>query len=377
MSGVTADTGRSPADAARLARQWVIRMAAGGLSIVLASAAAAQFSTPPSDTSLAGQTVTIIVGTTTGGSTDLAARLMAPYLGKYLPGDPNVVVRNQPGAAGLAAFNSFAQKSAPDGKTAIIGSGYQMDPINYRVPQSRYDPTEFAIVGALSMGGTALIIRNEALPRLTDKSQAPIAMASVPGLPRAGMQMAAWGIEFLGWNVRWVPGYPGNTDLRLALQRGEADMTSLATTQLTSDLLDKSQFTLLFQSGSNGGTAPSLLPALKGVPMITETMETRIGDPLVRQAFAYWALNSAINNWMALPPKTPDAIARMHRQAFDRMIADPEFLQRARQLGEDVSTFSHQGMAKIIHTLAALPPEALSYMGDVLVKQGLKKDTKD
>ena len=318
--------------------------------------------------------VTIIVGTTTGGSTDLAARLMAPYLTKYLPGNPNVVVRNQPGAAGLAAFNGFAQKAAPDGRTAIIGSGYQIDPINYRVPQSKYDPTDFEIIGALSMGGTALIVRNESLPRLTDKSKPPLAMASVPGLPRAGMQMAAWGIEYLGWNIKWVPGYPGNTDLRLAVQRGEADMTSLATTQLTSDLLDKNQFTLLFQSGSNAGTSPSVIPVLTGVPLMASVMQDKVTDPVAQKAFAYWSLNSSINNWLALPHKTPDAILKTYRSAFDHMTSDEDFLKRAQQVGEDLSVFSHQEMTQIIRTLAALPPEALSYMGEILVRQGLKKD---
>lgn len=327
------------------------------------------------DTStLANQTVTIVVGTTTGGSTDMAARLMAPYLEKYLAGTPKVVVRNRPGAAGMTAFNIFAQQAAPDGKTAIIGSGYQIDPINYRTPQSKYDPTTFAIVGSMSMGGTALIIRNESLSRLTDRSQPPLAMASVPGIPRAGMQMTAWGIEYLGWNVKWVPGYTGNPDLKLAIQRGEADLTSFATTQLTPELLDRSKYTIMFQSGANGGTESSKLRALADVPRLSEALKDKITDPVAKQAFAYWALNSSINNWMALPPRTPAATAELHRAAFQKMTRDAKFVEQAKKLGEDVSLYGHEDMARIIHTLATIPPEALGHMKTLLAKQGLKLD---
>ena len=152
-------------------------------------------------------------------------------------------------------------------------------------------------------------------------------------------------------------------------------MTSLATTQLTSDLLDKNQFTLLFQSGSNAGTSPSVIPVLTGVPLMASVMQDKVTDPVAQKAFAYWSLNSSINNWLALPHKTPDAILKTYRSAFDHMTSDEDFLKRAQQVGEDLSVFSHQEMTQIIRTLAALPPEALSYMGEILVRQGLKKDT--
>lgn len=320
----------------------------------------------------AGKNVTIITGSTPGGSTDVSARLVARFIGKYLAGHPNVLVENRPGARGMTAMNYFAQQVAPNGLTVIVGSGSQIDPLNYRVPNAHYDPSQFAIVGGLGIGGSILEIRNEALPRLMNKKAEPVVMATIGNIPRSGMQMAAWGIAYLGWNAKWVAGYRGNPDLILAYERGEVDMTSFATAQLTPELLDKKKYTVLYQSGSEGATVPSELPELAGVPMFAKAMEGKIANPLDRQAFDYWRNISSISNWIALPPKTPPAIVAAYRAAFAKVRQDGDFKAQAKKVGADVSSVSPESQEKTIKTLADLPPEALHEMTHILERQGLK-----
>ena len=321
--------------------------------------------------SFAGKTLTFIVGATPGGSTDVSARLIAPYLAKYLPGAPGAVVQNRPGAQGMTAMNMFAQQVAPDGLTGIIGSGSQIDPINYRVPQAHYDPSNFAIVGGVGIGGSVIMIRNESLARLTDKSAAPVIVGTITGVPRSGMQMAAWGADHLGWNIKWITGYRGNPELMLAFERGEVDMTAFANTTLKPELLDKSKFTLLYQSGSNAATMPATMPALAGVPLLTDAMKGKISDPLVQKAFQYWQNISSINNWVALPPNTPRPIVEAYRAAFQKTMVDPDFLKQAAKMGDDVSVVGPEDMEKTIKTLAEMPPDALSHMRKILARQGL------
>src|SRR2546421_8731202 len=79
--------------------------------------------------SLKGKTVTMIVGFAAGGGTDLSGRLIASFLGKYLPGEPNVVTQNVPGAEGMNAMNFFALQVKPDGLTLTMGSGSVADPM--------------------------------------------------------------------------------------------------------------------------------------------------------------------------------------------------------------------------------------------------------
>jgi tripartite-type tricarboxylate transporter receptor subunit TctC len=196
-----------------------IRVAAA-LAVAVACAVSVPVRADDSAISFAGKTVTMIIPSTAGGSTDLSARLVARYLGKHLPGQPTVVASNVPGGHGVGALNFLAQQAKPDGLTVTISGNSQVDPITYRTPQAHYDPQSFAIVGATGVGDNVMIICTDALPRLYDKSQKPVAMGSVPGQPRSGMQMNLWGTKYLGWNTRWVVGYPGSTDLVLALERG-------------------------------------------------------------------------------------------------------------------------------------------------------------
>jgi hypothetical protein len=216
-----------------------------------------------------------------------------------------------------------------------------------------------------------MIIRNEALPRLKDKGAAPVVVGTISGVPRSGMQMAAWGADYLGWNIKWITGYRGNPELMLAFERGEVDMTSFANTTLKPALLDKNRYTILYQSGSHAASVPAAMPALSGVPLFTEAMKGKIADPLAQKAFEYWQNISSINNWVALPPNTPDGIVETYRAAFRKTMADPDFLARAAKMGDDVSVVSPESMAAVVKTLAALPPEALGYMKQMLARQGL------
>ena len=196
------------------------------LSSVVATGAPALRAHAADAVSFQGKTVTMIIPSTPAGSTDLTARLLAKFFSKHLPGQPTVVASNVPGGHGVAALNFLAQQAKPDGLTVSISGNSQVDPITYRTPQAHYDPQAFTIVAAMGVGDNVMIIRTDAFPRLYDSTAKPVAMGSVSGQPRSGMQMNLWGHKYLGWNTRWVVGYPGSTDLMIAMERGEIDMTS-------------------------------------------------------------------------------------------------------------------------------------------------------
>src|SRR5262249_59367160 len=91
------------------------------------------------------------------------------------------------------------------------------DPLNWRKPQARFDPTKFAVVGGAGRGGVLLVASKDAAARLHDKQAKPVVMGSLSGLPRSGMQMTAWGIEYLGWNARWLMGCRGTSGVVVGL----------------------------------------------------------------------------------------------------------------------------------------------------------------
>jgi tripartite-type tricarboxylate transporter receptor subunit TctC len=323
--------------------------------------------------SFAGKTVTIVIGSETGGTTDSSARLMGTFLAKYLPGKPTVIVQNRPGSHSMAAMNYFAQRVKPDGLTVAVASISQLDPENYRVPQSQYDPTQFNMVGGVDLGGGILIARTDALPRIHDKTAQPLVMGAPAGLPHSTMLITAWAKEYLGWNVRWVAGYPSPTpQMILALERGEVDMTGFSITGLTDSLFDQKKYTLLYQSGTARCTRPSSLKEISHVPLFRAAMDGKISDPVAQQAFAYWCNASSTLVWMALPPETPAAVTDVYRSAFREIASDPEFLEQGKKFSVEFTTVTHESVDVAARAYGQVPPEVVSYIPKMLLRQGLK-----
>jgi hypothetical protein len=196
-------------------------------------------------------------------------------------------------------------------------------------------------------------------------------MGSLGGVPRAGMQVAVWGQQFLGWNIKWVVGYPGTAELLTALSRGEIEMTSTAVPSQVQQLIDSGKFEILSQSGSLQGGHFVPQQNFGGAPMFSDLIRGKLTDPLAIKSFAYWSAINSVDQWVTLPPNTPDAIADLYRTAYAKMIEDPDFLAQARKLG-DVNFRLHGDVEYLVKALADTPPEALSFVGTMLRTQGLQ-----
>jgi tripartite-type tricarboxylate transporter receptor subunit TctC len=323
------------------------------------------------DVSFEGKTVTLIVGFAAGGGTDISARTLAPFLTKYLPGNPPVVVSNVPGAEGMVAMNTFAQRTKPDGLTLVMGSANVSDPLQYRREQARYNPTKYNFVGGLGRGGTFLVIRAEAEKRLYDKSQPPVVMGSIGGVPRSGMQSTAWGIAYLGWNAKWVLGYHGTKELFLAMERGEIDMTASGNLGEVQGMLDAGKVKILTQSGQIKNGQLTTRPEFGNVPVLASLVEPKIKDPLEKQSFAYWTNLTSVDKWLALPPETPAEILKVYRTAFDKMVADSEFLAMGQKISEEIVPQSGDDVARTVGALGLIEAPAIAQIGAMLRKQGL------
>jgi tripartite-type tricarboxylate transporter receptor subunit TctC len=341
-----------------------------GLSLALVMAAGNDASANE-PVSFKGKTVTMIIGFAAGGGTDLAGRAIAAHLGKYLPGEPNVIVQNVPGAEGMTAMNYFANVAKPDGLTLTMGSGSVADPINFRKPQAKYDPSKFIFVGGTGRGGTLTIINKEHEANLYDRTKLPVIMGSPGGAPRSGVLVTAWGIEFLGWNAKWVVGYKGTPDLFTALERGEIEMAATSSTHQVEKLLQTGKFKILTQSGMirNG----ELLPRsdFPDAPMLKKMLDGKISDPIARKSYEYWASLESKDKWLALPPGTPAGIVKVYREAFLKVLEDPEFVARAKLLSDDFTPTFWQDLQSWIQTMADTPDESIRFISHMLRRQGI------
>lgn len=322
--------------------------------------------------SFANKQIVMVIGFAPGGGTDHTGRLLANYLSKYMPDSPSIIVRNVPGASGMTAISYLLQQTAPDGLTVMMATGSQVDPINYRKASVTFDPKAFQVVGGFASGGSVVLISKDTEARLLDKSAAPVVMGSVASLPRNAMQMAMWGMEYLGWNARWVVGYPGTNDLITALERNEIDMTATGNAFQIKKLIESGKFKILTQSGAFQAGKFSPNDDFGNAPVFAHQMEGKISDKLALAAFAYWTAIMTTDKWVGLTPGTPADIVTIYRDAFEKVGTDKEFLVAGTKIKEDLIPIHHKDMTALIWNLADTPPEALDFTTSLMEKQGLR-----
>jgi tripartite-type tricarboxylate transporter receptor subunit TctC len=129
---------------ARLPRQFYSFLGIVGLWALLAASPAPAQTAADIDSPFHGQNITLIISFASGGPVDGVARVLGGTLSDNLPGRPKVIYMNIPGADGVAALNRLYTITKPDGLTFLIGAGNQLNPVNLRREQVKYDPTKLS-----------------------------------------------------------------------------------------------------------------------------------------------------------------------------------------------------------------------------------------
>jgi hypothetical protein len=250
-------------------------------------------------------------------------------------------------------------------------SSAQANPLTYRKDRAIYDPVKFNYIGGVGRGGTVVLINKESERRLHDKSAPPLFFGVLDGT-RSGEQVAVWGMEYLGWNAKWVVGYRGTSAVMLALQRGEVDMNTTGNIFHIKQLVDTGKYRILSQSGSLEGETFVGRPEFGDAPVFASLMEGKITDPVAKQGFAYWEAINGLDKWLALPDGTPADIVAAYRTAFQRAIEDPEFLTLGKRISDDISPMSHQSVEFLVGKMAGTTEEAEEFIKNLQRKQGLR-----
>jgi hypothetical protein len=348
----------------RLAAATVIGLAALAVDGPVAAA-----QEPPS---FKGKTITMLVGSDAGGGSDVVGRLIAFYLRKDLPGEPAIVVQNMSGGSGIAAMNYFVRRTQPDGLTLFMGSISTIDPVVFRNANAQYDPKAFRFVGGVGRGGSVIVLNKAAAPRLHDKSAKPVMIGSVQAMPRPGTQPILWGIEYLGWNGAWVNGYRGTSETMFALDRGEVDMTSTGNFFQIQDRLSSGQLTMVSQTGTLQGGRIVGRADFGAAPLFPDLIKGKIDDPIARKAFELWTALNAGDKWLALAPGTPDGVLAAYRNAFDKVVGEPELLAQGEKVSEGFTPMSARDVETVVGTLADTPGEAVDFTKAMMRRQGIR-----
>ena len=300
-----------------------------------------------------GKTIRIIVALGTGGDYDNYARMAGRYLGKYIPGSPNVIVQNMPGAGGLLAANHLANVAPKDG--TVIGALHANTTLAQitAAPNVEYDVRKFNWIGRTSSGGlnvhhtfasSGVKAFDELLTRQVVVGGGGPTSDSVV-LPTAVNQMMGGKLKILG-------GYSGTAETTLALERGEIDMAMQNWEFLrrnNADWLRDKKINLIVQYGTQRH------PELPNVPTIMELSKT----DEQRQVWSIFLMSGSIGYSLAMTPGVPADRVAIVRKAFLDMAKDPELKAEAAKMNLPIEPVGGAELEKTIESVFKIDPTAV------------------
>jgi hypothetical protein len=322
------------------------------------------------DVNFEGKTIQLIINSRPGGGTDASARQIGNILVEHLPGKPGVVYRNLPGGGGIKANNYFYAKVKPDGLTILSGSRTQVSPFKLRHRAAKYDPSKYRFIGGTGRLGTLILINKNQTARLTDSKARPLAFGGIDG-ERSGSHAAVWGKEFLGWNVKFVLGYGGTPAMLLAARRGEIDMVHHQTIFGLRPLLADNQVAVAQLGIANLDGKMVRRKSFPNIPLMGDLLAPKMNAE-AKKAFATWLEDQIVEKWMALPPKTSDAITNAYIAAYKAVMNDANYQEIIkRELGDDFGWLTAQKMQSIVQRLVSTTDQELEYFTKLRIKHGL------
>lgn len=347
------------------------------LTLAAVASLAGGFAQPAAAVDFKGKTITMVIPFGVGGGSDVWGRFNATLLQKHLPGNPAVVVKNQPGGDSVSGANIFAATAKPDGLTILGTSGSTQFPYLLGEPRVKYDYRDWIPVLAAPTGGAAYISSKLGVKSLKELGQlkgkklhyASQGLTSLDMVPLLGFRL-------LGLDVQHVTGFPGRGEGRLAFERGESTIdyqTTSAYLRSSMPLIKSGDAVPLFSWGvldKNGNLARD--PNFPELPHFEEAYEIVFGK---KPTGIEWEAMRAFlvagfpgQKLLVLPKGTPADIVEAYRQAVRDLVKDPEYIAKRDELiGEYDELTDAEGEA-LYKAATQISPEARNWVRDFMTK---------
>jgi len=352
----------------------LVRIAAAALLVALANnpaAAQAPF--------YQGKQIKVLVGFPPGGGTDLYGRVIADGLARHVEGKPTVIVQNMPGAGSVVAMNSYVNRVPRDGTTVLIGTGQLLVRLILGLDGARAKVSDFLALVATPMGRITYASPATGLKSARDllSPREPLVL----GVPEVISTIdATLGLSVLKIRFKSVTGYPGKSDVRLALLRNEVNLDSQATPifeQSVRPTVKDGQAIPLFAQGFMDGGHLVRDPAAPDLPSVGEAYRAIHGvEPSGPGWDAYKAVARAIGNGgkilMIHSDAPPEAIASVKR-GIGAMIKDPEYLKVAESVLEGYGLTAGADLEANIAAIGEMDPSSVAWLQELLTRDfGMK-----
>lgn len=310
--------------------------------------------------------LTIIVGMSPPDQHDNDARLLAKYIGKYLPGNPTVIVQNMPGAGSLKAAR-YLQNVAPRTGEAIgiVQRGVMMMPL-LGFPAANFDPTEFTFVGSRAPETSIVVLWHTApIKSIQEVTQQEAVVAATGGGADSNTMPFIYN-ETLGTRFKVIKGYKGGGDMNIAMERGEVQgrvgwsMGAMLGTK--SDWYAGKKVRILMQH------AMKKHPDLAGIPLAQDLAKTEAD----RQLLELFAARQGIGFPVFGPPGIPADRAAALKKAYLDATREAGYIADAAKMKLPVEPLSGDDMAALIRKIYATPKPIVDRAKAILIAQGAK-----
>ena len=307
----------------------------------------------------AGKNLQVVIGVSAGGGYDTWGRIVARHIVRKLPGNPTAVPQNMPGAGSITAGNHIFNAAARDGTViGILNRDAPLAPLTGSAA-ARFDATRFSWIGTPTVETNVCFVSSKASVRsIEDISKREVILGAVgPGSGSYNYPKALAGL--LDLKIKLISGFPGSTDVLLAMERGEVDGMCESLDSVESrkpGAIKAKQLHVLFQ----GGMEPS--PELPGVPFIRDFAR----NEEERQAIKLLYAGQGLGRPFIAPPDLVTGRLAILRKAFDETMKDAEFLAEAKKLRLDVEPRTGAELEVLVKELYAAPKELMRRLSDLV-----------
>jgi tripartite-type tricarboxylate transporter receptor subunit TctC len=331
--------------------------------VVGSSVAVASLVSAASEEFYRGKVIRIIVGFSAGGGFDTYARAVGRYMGKYIPGNPTIVVENMTGAGSLIAANHIYKVAKPDGLTIGAFNGNQI--LNQLVGAQgiEFDARKMGWVGAPGYNHDLCLLNQKTGITSAEQwlsSKTPLKLGgSAPGTPTDdGPKILK---EAIGLPMRLITGYKGTADIRVAVESGEVDGIcgfSWASIRATWRKAIESGLVIVMLQN-----APKSSPDLQKVPLAISFAKTDEARQLIDAGIHQ---PSALTYGYSLPPGTPKDRWQILRRALLETVKDPDFLTDAGRANLEIAPASGEEIEQNIRDLFKTDPKVVAKLREIL-----------
>jgi tripartite-type tricarboxylate transporter receptor subunit TctC len=317
-------------------------------AIALASPALAADS--PGASYFAGKQMTMIVYSSSGGTYDLYARLLARHMPNHLGGSPTFITKNMMGAGGITAARYLYMTAPKDGLTiGTIGRGLPFEPMLGGGKSIDFDPLKFTWLGSMNKESSmAISWHTSAVKTAQDLLKKELLTASTSAA--SDNQLIPQALNgLIGTKFKLVTGYHAMGNAILALERGEAEGIGYwawgAIKTEKPDWLAEKKINLLFQTGFTPH------PDIPDVPLVISLART----DEERECLELLLARDVLGRPFVAPPGLPPARAAALRQAFVASLKDPALLADAKKNDMEITPVSAEDIEVLLTRVANLP----------------------